>query len=66
VSSSMPDSASPSVSPAVDSASSSPAESTALVVGEAEMSVDTEVLYAAIAFFAASWREVMIEGPGKM
>lgn len=30
------------------------------------MSVETEVLYAAIAFLAASWRDVMIDGPGKM
>ena len=48
------------------SVSSSFPESRLLGAGEAEMSVETEVLKALIAFLAASARDVMTAGPGKM
>lgn len=50
----------------VSSSSSSFPEPRALAAGEAEMSVETEVLKALIAFLAASARDVMTAGPGKM
>ena len=46
--------------------SSSFPEPRALAAGEAEMSVETEVLKALMAFLAASARDVMTAGPGKM
>ena len=46
--------------------SSSFPESRLLGAGDAEMSVETEVLKALIAFLAASARDVMTAGPGKM
>ena len=48
------------------SSSSSFPEPRALGAGDAEMSVETEVLKALIAFLAASARDVMTAGPGKM
>jgi hypothetical protein len=46
--------------------SSSFPEPRALGAGDAEMSVETDVLKALIAFLAASARDVMTAGPGKM